>query len=71
LTQTQGRAGSLLDTLIANGFPPELLADLVHDGLATIHGETANVGDRAIEVVRVRITEAGQSAIERRPSEAL
>jgi hypothetical protein len=61
-----GARGSILDTLIVNGFPAELVADLVHDGLVTIHDEAVKVGDRTIEVIRVRITEAGQSAIERR-----
>jgi len=50
--------------LIENGFPAELLADLVRDGLATMQGETVKVGGRAIEVVRVLITDAGRSAIE-------
>jgi hypothetical protein len=56
--------------LVANGFPAELLAGLVSDGLAMMQGETVKVGDRAIEVIRVRITEAGQSEIEDRAPEA-
>ncbi len=59
-----GSRGSTLDMLIENGFPAELLADLVRDGLATMQGETVKVGGRAIEVVRVLITDAGRSAIE-------
>jgi len=56
--------------LIENGFPAELLADLVSDGLAIMQGETVKVGGRAIEIIRVLITDAGQSAIEDRTPEA-
>jgi hypothetical protein len=59
-----GARGGTLDMLIENGFPAELLANLVSDGLATMQGETVKVGGRAIEVVRVLITDTGQSAIE-------
>jgi hypothetical protein len=59
-----GARGGTLDMLIENGFPAELLADLVSDGLAMMQGETVEVGGRAIEVVRVLITDIGQSAIE-------
>ncbi len=59
-----GARGGTLDMLIENGFPAELLADLVSDGLAMMQGETVKVGGRAIEVVRVLITDTGQSAIE-------
>ena len=48
----------------AHEFSAELLSDLVMGGLATMTGETLQAGGRAIEVVRVRITEAGQRAIE-------
>jgi hypothetical protein len=65
-----GSRGSTIDMLVANGFPAELLAGLVSDGLAMMQGETMKVGDRAIEVIRVRITEAGQSEIEDRAPEA-
>jgi len=65
-----GSRGSAIDMLVANGFPAELLAGLVSDGLAMMQGETVKVGDRAIEVIRVRITEAGQSEIEDRAPEA-
>jgi hypothetical protein len=61
-----GEGGSTLDMLIANGFPAELLADLVSDGLAMMQGETVNVDERTSEIIRVMITDAGQSAIENR-----
>ena len=59
-----GSRGSILDMLIANGFPAEMLADLVRDGLATMQGDTVKLDGRPIEVIRVQITAAGRSAIE-------
>jgi hypothetical protein len=61
-----GEGGSTLDMLVANGFPAELLADLVRDGLAIMQGETVKVDERMAEIIRVTITDAGQSAIEGR-----
>jgi hypothetical protein len=57
-------AGGTLDMLIANGFPAELLADLVSDGLAMMQGETVKVDERTSEIIRVMITDAGRNAIE-------
>jgi hypothetical protein len=62
-----GESGSTLDMLVANGFPAELLSDLVCDGLAMMQGETVKVDERTSEIIRVMITDAGQSAIEDRP----
>jgi hypothetical protein len=59
-----GEGGSTLDMLIANGFPAELLADLVREGLAMMRGETVKVDERTVEIIRVMITDAGQIAIE-------
>jgi hypothetical protein len=59
-----GPRGSTIDTLIANGFPAEMLADLVRDALALMQGETVKVGGRAVDVIRVLITDAGRRAIE-------
>jgi hypothetical protein len=56
--------GSTIEMLIEIGFPAGLLSDLVSDGLATMQGDTVKVGGRAIEVIRVLITDAGQKAIE-------
>lgn len=50
--------------LIANGFPAEMLAELVRDGLAMMQGETVKVDERKIEIIRVMITDAGQRAIQ-------
>ena len=59
-----GESGSTLDMLVANGFPAELLAGLVSSGLAMMQGETVKVDERTSEIIRVMITDAGQSAIE-------
>lgn len=50
--------------LLAHGIKYELLADLVRKGLATAQPETVGAGHRAIEVVRIKITEQGRRAIE-------
>ena len=65
-----GESGSTLDMLVANGFPAELLAGLVSDGLAMMQGETVKVDERTSEIIRVMITDAGLSAIEDRAPEA-
>jgi hypothetical protein len=49
--------------MLAHGFKLELLGDLILDGLATAHNERMRAGKRAIEVTRVRITEAGRQAL--------
>ena len=40
-----------------------MLVDLVHERLATATPETVHAGKRPIEVVRVRITDAGRLAL--------
>jgi hypothetical protein len=59
-------SGKTLDMLVTNGFPAELLAGLVSDGLAMMQGETVKVDERTSEIIRVMITDAGRSAIENR-----
>jgi hypothetical protein len=49
--------------MLAHGFTTDLLVDLVHEGLATATPETVHAGKRPIEVVRVRITDAGRLAL--------
>jgi hypothetical protein len=56
--------GSTIEMLIEDGFPAEMLADLVRNGLASMQGDTVKVGGRAIEIIRLQITDAGQRAIE-------
>jgi hypothetical protein len=41
-----------------------MLADLVHEGLATAHRETMRVGGRQIRIERYRITDVGRKALE-------
>jgi hypothetical protein len=63
LAEAEAR-GSTIEMLIENGFPAALLSDLVSDGLATMQGDTVKVGGRAIEIIRVQITDAGHRVIE-------
>jgi hypothetical protein len=51
--------------LLTYGFTRDLLAGLVHTGLATAQRQRVKVGGETTEVVRIRITEAGRSALER------
>ena len=57
----QGCTGA---TLLGHGFSVDMLADLVHDGLATAHRQTMRVGRRKIQFARVMITDAGWKALE-------
>ena len=58
-----GLRGSTGATLLAHGFSVDMLADLVHEGLATAHREPVRVDGRMIKVARVRITNAGRIAL--------
>ncbi len=49
----------------AHGFNSDMIADLIRVGLATAECETVT-GARPAEVVRIRITEAGQDALKAR-----
>jgi hypothetical protein len=49
--------------MLAHGFPVPLLADLCIAGLATATVERMAAGGRKVEVVRIRITEAGRRAL--------
>ena len=49
--------------LLARGFPLALLNRLVRAGLATSHIKREERGDKSIEIVRVKITEAGRRAL--------
>jgi hypothetical protein len=59
-----GLRGCTGATLLAHGFSVDMLADLVHDGLATAHRQTMRIGRRKIQIARMRITDAGRRAIE-------
>ena len=65
-----GSRGSILDMLIANGFPAEMLADLVRDGLATMQGETVKVAYRSGPCpVWIKIRNPASIAVQRERSE--
>jgi len=50
--------------MLAHGFPLPLLVDLCIAGLAIATPERMVAGVRPVEVVRMKITEAGRKAIE-------
>jgi hypothetical protein len=49
--------------MLAHGFPPKMLADLIGDGLATTEPGTARVGGQQINVRWMMITDAGRRAL--------
>jgi len=63
LADAESRSNTI-EMLIEDGVPAEMVADLVRNGLASMQGDTVKVGGRAIEIIRVQITDAGQRAIE-------
>jgi hypothetical protein len=48
----------------AHGFNSDMIAGLIRAGLATAERETMKVGAKPVEVLRVRVTDAGRRAIE-------
>jgi hypothetical protein len=64
LLAAAGDQGCTGARLFNHGFTVAMLADLVWSGLATGHRETVRVGHRKIKVARIRITGAGQRALE-------
>jgi hypothetical protein len=50
---------------LVHGFDRDMIAGLVHAGLATLRRETIETGGRTIEVVRLIITAAGRRALQR------
>ncbi len=54
----------LTETLLRTyGFTRGLLAGLVRTGFATAQHQTVKAGGKTTEVVRIRITDAGQDAL--------
>ena len=49
--------------MLAHGFPLSLLNRLIRIGLATSHIEREERPDKPIEIVRLRITDAGRRAL--------
>lgn len=58
-----GLWGCTAAMLLAYGFPVNMLANLVRDGLATARRETLRMGNRKIRAPRVWITDAGRKAL--------
>jgi hypothetical protein len=50
--------------VLAHGFDSDMIAGLVPAGFATAQRESIKAGGKTIEVVRIRITDAGRMAIE-------
>jgi hypothetical protein len=50
--------------LLAHGFDSDIIAELVHAGLAGSQREIVAVGGPPIEIIRITITDAGRQAIE-------
>jgi hypothetical protein len=57
--------GSTDNLLLAHGFKRRLIAGSVDAGLATAKTEVMSVGERAVHVMRIMITNAGRVALER------
>jgi hypothetical protein len=55
--------------LIAHGFTVEQMVELVRTGHATAQTERVITGGRAIEVARMKITEAGRRALTDKPTQ--
>jgi hypothetical protein len=55
--------GCTTSIMMAHGFTPETLADLVRHGIAATKPETLHISGKSIEIVRMHITEAGRKAI--------
>jgi hypothetical protein len=75
LSEEQRHALALLDSVLkgvtedqlalVHGFNRDMIAGLVHKGLATAQREIVTASGRTtIEVVRIRITDAGRMALE-------
>jgi hypothetical protein len=60
-----GLRGCTGATLLAHGFSVDMLAGLVHDGLATAHRQTMKVGRRKVQFAHMMITDAGRSKADR------
>jgi len=55
--------GRDVNALLARGFGFEIMADLVRSGLATVRVETVEARGLAIEVARLKMTNAGRRAL--------
>jgi hypothetical protein len=60
------RRGLTETLLLTYGFTHAMLAGLVRTGFATAQRQTVKTGGNTMEVVRIRITEAGRDALDER-----
>jgi hypothetical protein len=49
--------------MLARGFTPEMMVEMIRDGLAAASSERMVAGGKSIEIARVRITDAGRRAL--------
>jgi hypothetical protein len=61
--------GVTASILLAQGFDHQVQGELVGSALARNHSMRIAVGDRAVEVTLIVITEAGKQALARRPQD--
>jgi hypothetical protein len=54
--------------MLAHGFSIKLLNQLIRDGLVTARTKRVIRGERSIEIVHMKITDAGRQALADRPS---
>ena len=59
---SDGRTAAIL---LAHDFKSDRLVELINAGLASVTTERVIAGDRAMEITRVRITDAGRQALKR------
>jgi hypothetical protein len=50
--------------MLAHGFPPDMLAGFVRNGLATATTERVTAGGHRIDVTQYRITKTGQALVD-------
>jgi hypothetical protein len=63
LLATAGRDGVTQEQLNALGFEPDMIAELINQGLAILTSSRVYSGGKMIEIARVRIKAVGRSAI--------
>jgi hypothetical protein len=63
LLATAGRDGGTQEQLNALGFEPDMIAELINQGLATLTSSRVYSGGKMIEIARVRIKAVGRRAI--------
>jgi hypothetical protein len=57
------RGSAAVSLMTTHGLSPDLLASLVHDGLAMMSTEAVTSGESTLDVVMVSITDAGCLAL--------